>query len=71
MRFYERLQKLMKAMIFHGILFIKSLTFIPFRSIVMYFVDFCFRYWQFQNMTAEFQFRLDNFEILNFHTLLS
>ncbi len=41
---YESLQKLTKAMIFHGIFFVKLLIFFPFRSIVMYFVDFCFRY---------------------------
>jgi hypothetical protein len=41
---YKSLQKLMKAMIFDGILSVKSLTFVPFCSFAMYFVDFCFGY---------------------------
>jgi hypothetical protein len=31
----------------------------------MYFIDFRFCYQRFQNLTAEFWFCLDNFEILN------
>jgi hypothetical protein len=44
MKVYESLQKLMKATIFRGIFLVKSLTFFPFHSFAMYFVDFCFCY---------------------------
>ncbi len=71
MRYCERLQKFV---IFHKankIFLVKSFTFVHFHPFAMYFVDFCFCYKSFQNMTAEFWFRPDNFEILNFRTCLS
>jgi hypothetical protein len=40
MRNYEILQKLTKATIFHDIFLVKSLAFIPFHSIAMYFLNF-------------------------------
>jgi hypothetical protein len=43
-RNYESLQKLMKAMIFHNIFLVKSLTFVPFRSIAKYFLHFVISY---------------------------
>ncbi len=44
MQVYESLQKLTKAMIFHSIFLVKSLTFDPFSSLAMYFVNFFFCY---------------------------
>ncbi len=49
MRFYESLWKLTKATIFHSIFFVKSLTFIPYRSIAMH-------YWNFVILHREKQF---------------
>jgi hypothetical protein len=44
MRFYESVRKLTKATIFHGIFSVKSLTFIPFHSIAMYYWHFMISY---------------------------
>ncbi len=42
--FYESQRKLMKATIFHGIFFVKSLTFVLFHSIVMHYLYFMISY---------------------------
>jgi hypothetical protein len=52
MRFYENLQKLMKAAIFHGIFFVKSLTFILYRSIAMHNWHFMISYRDKQNFSV-------------------
>ncbi len=44
MRFYKSLQRLMIAMIFYNIFSVKSLTFVPFRSIAMYYWHFVISY---------------------------
>jgi hypothetical protein len=41
---YESLQKFMKVMIFHDIFSVKSLAFIPFRLLAMYFLHFVISY---------------------------
>ncbi len=38
MRFYKSLRKLMKALIFHSIFLVKSLTFVPFHSIGIFMI---------------------------------
>jgi hypothetical protein len=52
MRFYESLRKLMKAKIFHDIFSVKSLTFIPFCSIAMYYWHFVILYGDEQNFSV-------------------
>jgi hypothetical protein len=49
---YESLQKLMIAMIFHDIFSVKSLTFILFRLIAMYFLHFIISYHDEQNFSV-------------------
>ncbi len=44
MRFYKSLQNLTKAMIFHDIFLVQSLTFIPFCSFAMYYWHFIISY---------------------------
>ncbi len=52
MKVYESVQKLTKAMIFHNIFSVKSLTFVPFRSIAMYFLHFIISYHDKQNFSV-------------------
>jgi hypothetical protein len=55
MRSYEilwKLTKLMKAMIFHSIFFVKSLCFIPFHSIAMHYWHFVILYGDKQNFSV-------------------
>ncbi len=44
MKVYENLWKLMKVMIFHNIFSVKSLAFVPFHSLAMYFLHFVISY---------------------------
>jgi hypothetical protein len=44
MKVYESLQKLMKVMIFYDIFLVKSLAFVPFRLLAMYFLHFIISY---------------------------
>jgi hypothetical protein len=42
----------MKAMIFHGVFFVKSLTFVPLRSIAMHYWHFVILYCDKQNFSV-------------------
>ncbi len=48
----------------HGIFFIKSLTFVPFHSIAMYFVDFFFRFSKYDHRISVLPRQFQNFELL-------
>ncbi len=48
-RFYKSLWKFMKATIFHNIFSVKSLAFVPFHSLAMYFLHFVISYRDEQN----------------------
>jgi hypothetical protein len=52
MRFYESLRKLTKATICHDIFSVKSLTFVPFHSIAMYYWHFVISYRDEQNCSV-------------------
>ncbi len=52
MRFYKSLQKLTKATIFHDIFSVKSLAFMQFRLIAMYFLHFIILYCDKRNFSV-------------------
>ncbi len=43
-KIYKSLRKFMKVMIFHNIFLVKSLAFVPFRLLAMYFLHFVISY---------------------------